>query len=295
MPTGRRPLAVPSARLTAFRVLVAGYALVYLLVRAPAIFALARRPAEAFAPVGVLSFLHAPLPPFAVPLAWALAVASAALVVWGRGGQAVRVAFAAALLVVLTYRNAWGMVFHTENLLVLHAIVLACARDAGDRVGTLLAPAPAARTAEGWPLRLAAAVTALSYVLAGVAKVRLSGFDWIFDETLRHYVAYDNVRKLELGAAGAPLGPWLLALPGVFPPLAAATLVFELGFFAALLHRRAAAVLCAVAWCFHLGVLLTMAIFFPYPLSGVAFAPFFHLERPAGWLPNAARRGLRGL
>jgi hypothetical protein len=35
------------------------------------------------------------------------------------------------------------------------------------------------------------------------------------------------------------------------------------------------------AWTSHLGVLALMAILFAYPLSGVAFAPFFRLERLA--------------
>jgi hypothetical protein len=41
------------------------------------------------------------------------------------------------------------------------------------------------------------------------------------------------------------------------------------------------------AWLFHVGVLGTMAIVFPYPLSGVAYLAFFPLDR---WLARATRR-----
>ena len=34
-----------------------------------------------------------------------------------------------------------------------------------------------------------------------------------------------------------------------------------------------------LAWSFHLGVWAIMAIFFPYPLLGLAFAPLFAVER----------------
>lgn len=283
---------VPAGRLALFRGLVAGYAAVYLLVRAGAFLGLAALPATRFAPVGVLSFLEAPLPAAFLYALWLGALASAGAVALGRGGWPVRIAFATLLLVVLTYRNAWGMIFHTENLLAIHAIVLALASDAADGEGPLVGTGTPRRT-PGWPLRLAATATALSYLLAGIAKLRISGLEWLFDETLRHYVAYDNVRKIELGDVHAPLGAALLAWPWVFRPLAAVTLAFELGFPLALVSRTAARVLCATAYLFHLGVLLTMAIFFPYPLLGIAFAPLFDLEQIADRIARTTPKGGR--
>jgi hypothetical protein len=61
--------------------------------------------------------------------------------------------------------------------------------------------------------------------------------------------------------------------------LAWLTLAFELGAPAALLGGRWAKAWCATAWAFHVGVLVLMAIFFPYPLLGLAYAPFFAVER----------------
>ena len=56
----------------------------------------------------------------------------------------------------------------------------------------------------------------------------------------------------------------------LFPPLAAVSLIVELGSPLALLHRRIAYVWCAVAWSFHVGVLAVMWIVFHYPLLGLA-------------------------
>ena len=46
-----------------------------------------------------------------------------------------------------------------------------------------------------------------------------------------------------------------------------------------MLHRRLRNLFIGGLYGFHVGVLATMAIGFPYPLSGVAFAPFFEVER----------------
>jgi hypothetical protein len=57
------------------------------------------------------------------------------------------------------------------------------------------------------------------------------------------------------------------------------SLGFELAAPVALLGGRIALIWSFGAWTFHLGVLLLMAIFFPYPLTGVAFASLFPIER----------------
>src|SRR5205814_2357565 len=81
----------------------------------------------------------------------------------------------------------------------------------------------------GWPLRAISLVTVVSYVLAGVAKLKLSGGPWLGGELLRAQIAYDNLRKLELGGQASAWGPWLVRHPGVFPALAVMTLLVELG------------------------------------------------------------------
>jgi hypothetical protein len=64
------------------------------------------------------------------------------------------------------------------------------------------------------------------------------------------------------------------------------TLVVELGAPLALLGRRWAYAWVGLAWCFHLAILGVMAVLFPYPLSGVAFASMLPVERLAAWRPR---------
>ncbi len=121
-------------------------------------------------------------------------------------------------------------------------------------------------------------VTVLAYFISGQTKLRNAGLDWLSGENLRNYVAYDNLRKIELGDMHSPLADWLVPHAWLFTPMALFTLVVELGAPLALLGRRFARTWVAAAWLFHVGILSTMAIVFPYPLLGVAFVPFFHVE-----------------
>ncbi|WP_437783403.1 HTTM domain-containing protein [Sorangium sp. So ce1097] len=277
----------PAERLAIVRLLVGGFALVYLCVRAVHLQRVGHLPPEGFRPIGVISVLSAPLPLWAVRGLIGAAIAAGAAFVAGYRFRVSGPLFGALLLWVLSYRNSWGMVFHTENLLVLHVIALglAAAADAysldARRAGALSAsaPPPAPHGRYGWPLRLLCAITVTSYFIAGVTKLRNSGLDWALSDILRNYVAYDNVRKIALGDTHSPLGGALVRYGFLFPPLALASLAMELCAPLALFSRRIAVVFCGAAWLFHLGVLLTMAILFPYPLLGIAFAGFFELEK----------------
>ncbi len=271
----------PARRLLLFRLLVGAYAGLYLLVRAPALLATAAFPSGRFAPIGVWSGLHAPLPVWLFAALLAGTIVSAVAFALGRGGKAVPPLLAASLWLTLTYRNCWGMIFHTENLLVLHAAALACAPAAARpfiRRGR--DPDPAREdAASGWPLRLCAAITAGTYLVAGVAKLRGAGLSWVTSDILRNYVAWDNLRKIQLGDWHSPVGAFLVGHDALFPLLAGLSLAMELGAPLALLGPRAWALWSAAAWSFHAGVLATMAILFPYPLLGLAYAPMLPLER----------------
>jgi hypothetical protein len=93
------------------------------------------------------------------------------------------------LLWSLSYRNAWGMVFHTDNLLVLHVIALACAPAADAWAIGVRAPRPVPPAGYGWAIKLLAALTVATYVLAGIAKLRLGGLAWAGGEQLRNQIA----------------------------------------------------------------------------------------------------------
>jgi hypothetical protein len=172
------------------------------------------------------------------------------------------------------------MIFHTENLLVLHVLVLgispsadALSLDARGREPVEAAPR------HGWPVRLMSMLTATTYVLAGVAKLRALGLDWITGDQLLVQVAHDNVRKALLGDSSSPLAPWVVRHAWMFPPLATFSLAVELLAPIALVGPRFARAWSAAAWAFHAGVLATMWIFFPYPTLGFAFASLLDVDR----------------
>jgi hypothetical protein len=181
------------------------------------------------------------------------------------------------------------MIFHTDNLLVLLVLLLAFAPAGGTPRSPEAQAAPLA-SGYGWVPRAMALVTVAAYVVAGVAKLEHTGWSWAAGAALREQIAYDAIRKIELGSTYSPLGTWLVTHAWVFAPLSAFSLATELLAPLALVGTRAAFVWCACAWSFHAGVLALMAIAFPYPLSGCAFLPFFPVERLLPWLERALGR-----
>jgi hypothetical protein len=289
---------LPAARLRLLRVAIGGYAFVYLLARAAHLNAVTRYPASSFAPVGVVRWLDAPLGTAWVYGLYAASLAAGAAFVLGIAHRVVAPLFAVLLLWVTSYRHSFGMIFHTDNLLVLHILLLSLAPAGGPVFGRAgVTPdsgsADARAAAHGWVPRLMAWVTVTAYVIAGVAKLEHTGISWAAGGALREQIAYDAIRKIELGSIHSPLGPWLLPHGWLFTPLSAFSLATELLAPLALLGLRPAAVWSACAWSFHAGVLALMAIAFPYPLSGVAFLPFFPVERALPWLERWRTRWLR--
>ncbi|MCX4241819.1 HTTM domain-containing protein [Paraliomyxa miuraensis] len=275
----------PAQRLAVLRWLVGGYALAYLVVRFGHFVSVSGMSAQQWKPVGPVTLLAAPLPAWAVVLHTVLAAVLGVAFVAGWRFRVVGPAFAVALLWVTSYRNSWSMVFHTENLIVLHVLVLAAAPSAdalsmdARRRGSAPDRRPLARY--GWAIRLMCAVTVTTYFIAGWSKVHNGGWGWATSDTLRMYVAYDNLRKVELGAGFSWLGATLAGHGWVFPPMATVSLLVELGAPLALLHPRIGRSWAVAAWSFHAGVVVLMAIVFHYPLAGVAYASFFPVERPA--------------
>ena len=101
------------------------------------------------------------------------------------------------------------------------------------------------------------------------------------------------MRKALLGDRHSPLGAHLVRYGWVFPPLAFASMVVELGAPLALLHARTRRAWVAAAWLFHLGVLALMAILFIYPLTGIAYASFGHPEELWQRVRPRSRTGVR--
>jgi hypothetical protein len=285
----------PARRLATLRILVGIYAFGYLAGRFPAMVSVGRLPAAQFDPAGPVAILGQPLPAAVVTLIAALAVLLGAAFVLGWKFRITGPAFAIATVWVLSYRTSWGMIYHTENLLALHVWALGFSRAADtmslDARGTAT---PDDSERYGWSIRLMCTLTVVTYVLAGVAKLRTEGLDWAFSDTLQVMVANDNLRKIELGDAYSVLGAALVPYDALFPPLATISLLTELGAPLALLGRRPAYVWVASAWAFHVGVLALMYILFHYQLFLFAYAPFLPVEKLADRLAASRRRGRGG-
>lgn len=257
---------VPFERLRVTRFLVGLFATIYAVVRLPYLADFSHKTASSFVPAGPVVVLTRPLPPAMTWTAAIVTVALGILFTLGRRLTLVGPAFFAALLWTLAYANSWGKLLHSENLFVLHVGVLALAGERTDR-----------RTA-GWVLRTASIVTVLVYLLAGITKLRSGGGAWLTGEAIGGWLAWDALRKIELGGSASPLAPIVAARPGLLQILAIYTLIVELGAPLALLGARPARAWAAGVWAFHVGVLVTMWIGFFYPLSGIALLPLLPAE-----------------
>ncbi|MEY4509665.1 MAG: hypothetical protein RLZZ450_1787 [Pseudomonadota bacterium] len=291
-------MPAPAARLAVLRVFVGAYALVYLLVRAPSLLSVVHFANEDFAPVGPVRLLAQPLAPWVVYTTVIVAVLSSAGFFAGASYRFTGPLCALSFLWVTSYRSSWGMVFHTENMTALHLVLLAAAPaadtlslDARRRSSAVAdSAAPLASGHYGWAIRALCAVTVTTYVLAGTAKLRLAGAHWLDGDLLRGQVAYDNLRKIELGSVHSPLGALLVRYSWPFRTLSWASLVLELGAPVALFSFTLARLWVFGVFGFHLGVLLLMAIGFPYQLSLISYLAFFPVESLAPLLTRLAPR-----
>ncbi|HWL45498.1 MAG TPA: hypothetical protein VNQ73_21335 [Ilumatobacter sp.] len=282
--TGSAIDAALARRMVLVRTVTFGYAAAWLVVRARYVWNVAGLPERRFEPVGLLTLMDWQPGRLVVMTVATVTLAAAVLATVGRYVAVAAPVAAVGMLLIATLTSSFGQVFHTEHLLVLHLLVLAAyavatARPSADRVW-------GAR----WAIGMLGAVTAVTYVVAGVAKLRMSGFDWVSGDVLRNWVAIDNLRKLLLDDPYSPVGGALAGVGWVWPPIAAATLLVELGAPLAVLVRRVAVPWVVAAWAFHVGVLAVMAISFPYQLTGVAYLALLPAERIEARVRSLLRR-----
>jgi hypothetical protein len=274
----------PARRLALLRILVGGWALWHFGRRRKMLNRVARTDHALFAPVGVVRLLDRPLDPAAFRVLLAGTQAANVAFVLGWRHRATGPLFAGSLLSLCSYRNSWSMIYHSDNIVVLHVLVLglapaadALALDARGR------PGPNAAWRYGWPIQLLKTLTALTYFVAGVAKLKGPlGRRWATGEALRSQVLVDGLRKELMGDGAAPLAFTLYRQLALFRMLAVGSLLMELGAPLALLDRRLARLWAVNVFLMHWGIYLIMRIKFRYQLSGLVFAPFFDVERIAG-------------
>jgi hypothetical protein len=276
---------VPGSRLAVLRVLVGCWALLHFGRRRRMLERVARTDPALFAPVGVVKALDRPLDPAAFRVLLVATQATNVAFVLGWRHRATGPLFGASLLSLCSYRNSWSMIYHSDNIAVLHVLVLGLA-PAADTLSL-----DARRNGNsggrswryGWPVQLIRTVTALTYFVAGVAKLKGPlGRRWASGESLRSQVLVDGLRKELLGDGAAPLAFTLYRQLTLFRVLAVGSLLLELGAPLALLDRRLARAWAVNVFLMHWGIYMVMRIKFRYQLTGIVFAPFFEVERLAG-------------
>jgi hypothetical protein len=318
-----------STRLAALRIIVGVGACFYVTQRFDIFSDIAASPANVFEPAGVVALLRAPIPArlFVVLMVCTLLANLAFIVGWRfrRTGPL----FAGLLLWLLCYRNSWSMIYHSDNLMVLHVIILGMTRSADALsvdalsvdtlrgwsitgvirrlLGRARPPAsptvpglswfrPAWHWEYGYPIMLLCAVTAVTYLLSGIAKVAgESGWGWALGDGLRSQVAFDGLRKELISDSASPLAFVLFNNVGLATLFGVGTLVIELGAPLALLDVRLGRVWALAAFSMHWGIFAIMGIVFWYHLLGIAFAPFLVDERVVAWALAIAERMARAL
>jgi len=297
-----------SIRLAVVRIIIGVYSLHCLTDRFDAYVRNARSNPALFEPVGPVAILSEPLSTELFQTILLATVILNVLFVLGIGHRLSGPLFGVALLWVLSYRNSWGNIYHTDNLLALQVLLLGLTRSADALSVDALRRSPrsdwpvnilrgwhfempARHWRYGFAVRLLCLVTTLSYFLSGVAKLAGPlGASWGDGESLRAQVAFDVWRKELLVDDHPTLIYAVYDQLWLFDLLAIGTLVIELGAPLAALSGWLAALWVPSAFMMHLGILMLMGIEFGYQLSGVAFAPFVPWDRLLDWTGRALRR-----
>jgi hypothetical protein len=221
--------------------------------------------------------------------------------------------FGGLLLWVLTYGTSWSMIFHTENMLTVHVLILSVAPAASalsldanltqerpvlQRFGfSPTATAPHYRFS--WPIRCLQLGATLPYVLAGLAKVRGEmGWSWALGENLRDQITMNGLYYdvLKGGAKEVTYHVYDWQFGVLFMFAATTTLILELLAPLALLNRYVGYAYVAGIMGMHWGILWLMGIPFTYQLWGFAYVCFIEWDLLLAWigrrLPQSAKEWL---
>lgn len=254
--------AVDERAFTRWRRLTGVAMAVYLLVR---VRPLTSSP-DLWEPVLALRWLSGPLPSAVLWGLWIVALIGSVEWVWRAVPVRSLPQFGAiALFVLLGHRSSGGQILWFDILPVLHVLTLAAA---GSRFDPIRA---------GWAMRLAALTTVITYVLAGIAKLRYGGLEWVGEGALERNVAFSAARFEAFGGTPSPAASALADLGLASVVFSIAVVLIELAAPIALFGRRRAWVWSGLAWVMHVVIALTMFVVFHWPLVGLAFFPLVQL------------------
>lgn len=274
--------ALAPERLALLRILTGFFTLWYLLPRLDMLQKMTKIDADLFRPMGLAAVLDGPLPPGWLEALLVVTLLSNLAYLAGWQFRWTGPLFGVSLLALLCYRNSWSMVYHSDNALVAHVLILGCTR-AADALSWDSVKKGAAGEANhwryGWPVQLISAVTLSTYFLAGVAKLFSGGLEWAAGESLRGQIAVDTLRKELLGAPTAGLAYELYDQVWLFSTLGIFSLVVEVLAPLAILSPRLGQLWAVNAFGMHWGIYLLMHITFRYQMSGFLFLSLFPLEK----------------
>lgn len=286
----------PAERLAALRIVVGLFSLGYLLPRLGMLMDISRQGHELFEPVGIVGWLENPLPPMAFLLLVLTTLLANLAFLLGWRFRLSGPLFGILLLTTLCYRNSWSMIFHNDNILVLHALILgltpaadAWSLDSRRKApgSLLLGPADGSGWQYGWPVRLMGAVALAPYLLSGIAKLAgPMGLAWVSGHVMRDQIAVDTLRKIVLGTSSSDAIYTFYHQSGLFLVLGLTTMIVELGAPVAFFHHKTRWAWAILAFLMHWGILFMMDITFRYQLFGAMFACFFPVEHPARYLKS---------
>jgi hypothetical protein len=190
------------------------------------------------------------------------------------------------------------MIYHTENMLVLHVLVLAITPSASALsvdgaltqdfpILTRFGFAPAVtqpRLEFRWPLRVLQLGATLPYVVAGMAKLNgASGIHWANGENLRDQITMNGLYYEVLRGGADPITFQVYGWDTAFMLASVVTLILEIGAPLALLHRYLGYAYVVGIMSMHWSILVLMGIPFPYQLYGAAYACFIEWDLVFAW------------
>jgi hypothetical protein len=194
--------------------------------------------------------------PFPFPIEMALYVGLIAALVLVVAGIAVRPAALASGLLLYhfapmedIFASRGGPFFRGFTVPMLALLVIAFARRARVDDG----PSPEHR----WPVALIQLLYALTYLLSGISKLRLTGLEWAtantFESIVMSMMIPDSVPPWASAFVGRPLLDWLGAFAGI---------AMDFLFIGALFSRRAARIIVPAAFLAHLTIVPTLGVVF---------------------------------
>lgn len=217
-------------------------------------------------PIWLFDEFNVPLlPPIALDViqtVWKLSLILGAIGLFTRAASIV--AFGLGIYLMGLPHN-FGQTQHFDTLAVFVLLAMALSRPADAWSIDALVVASRRRSAERpaddgeytWPIRYVWVAMALIFCAAGIAKLRRSGFEWIFSDNLAMLLRRQQYRISD----GEPLTSWGLVVashPLIAKMMAAASVTVETVFPLALFSRTARLLLVPAALSFLIGIRVLM-------------------------------------